>query len=240
MSDRRVKGNTRVLAALAVVGLVVLAVVGLVVALGGFPKSAEQREQVARDQITGLSMAATATSVSLVAGGAIADFGIEEGVRLVRVRVVDELGLELEMTSAHDIVFAEPPTVCLVGPFAAPDDAGLESPCWGEPDLGEVVVSGLGRDAAGRPLLRRDAPIMLNVALLRGDERCDYPPGTWQLRVRGDLLVEGAPVDVRLTLDVLVDVPIPSHGPLVLLPRPESRYCGLATVVFQEQGEPDV
>jgi hypothetical protein len=97
------------------------AVLGLLV-LGGCGASNDRtprpsvREPTARELVAGVTVSATVADVSLVAASGSADFGIEEGVRRVNVRVVDELALELRIESAQDVVLADPPFVCLIGP----------------------------------------------------------------------------------------------------------------------------
>ena len=102
------------------------------------------------------------------------------------------------------------------------------------------MLAELGRDTAGHYLLTPGQPIDLDVQLGRGTQRCDYPPGKWQVELKLNPIVEGGPVGARYLPDTEFDVPIPSTGPLQLLPTTETRYCGLATAVVQQQGEPEV
>jgi hypothetical protein len=221
--------------------VIALAIVAAVVVLGWVgtrPRSPEQREAAARELLSGIHVSATVASSSLAAAHAIADFGLSEGVRLVRVRIVDGLMLDLRIETTSSITFAEPLLFCLVGPFSAPDDAGLSDRCWGEPDLGVVVAGGLSHDAGGRPMFVADSPVALSTTLQRGDVRCDYPPGKWVLEVKADPLVDGAAMGARYLPDVGFDVPFATPDPLTLLAQ--TRYCGLASVVYREQGEPPV
>lgn len=203
---------------------------------GGPPTSV-----VTDDPFGGLHVRLSASDVGLLATGAFADFGINGGgARQVRVRIVDNLGISLRITADRPITLAEPPVVCLVGPYSAPDDAGLESPCWGAPDLSLLLTGQLARDSAGHYLLDPNTPVGLNIELSRGIERCDYPPGKWEVELKLNPIVDGSPAGARYVPDTPFDVPISETGPLTLLPTTETRYCGLATAVFQQQGEPEV
>lgn len=231
MSDRR----TRIV---AIVVVAVVAAVVLWVWAGTRPRSPEQREVAARELLSGIRVSATVSSSSLAAAHAIADFGLQEGVRLVRVRIVDGLTLELRIEATRAVAFAEPPKFCLVGPFSAPDDAGLSDPCWGEPDLGVVAAGGLPRDQVGRPTFMAGAPVTLTATVERGDVRCDYPPGKWVLEIKADPMVDGTAMGARYLPEVGFEVPFATPDPLTLLAQ--TRYCGLANVVYREQGEPPV
>jgi hypothetical protein len=50
----------------------------------------------------------------------------------------------------------------------------------------------------------------------------------------------GSSDGARYIPDTTFDVPIGNDGPLPLLPTTQTRYCGLATVIVQQQGEPEV
>lgn len=232
MSDRR----TRSVA--IVVAIVIVAAVGVLGWVSTRPRTPEQREAAARELLAGIHVSTTVASSSLAAAHAIADFGLEEGVRLVRVRIVDGLTVGVRIESTHTVVFAEPPRFCLVGPFSAPDDAGLSDRCWGEPDLGVVVAGGLSRDKDDHPMFAADAPISVSATLQRGDVRCDYPPGKWILEIKVDPVVDGTAMGARYLPDVGFEVPFATPAPLTLLAQ--TRYCGLASVVYREQGEPPV
>lgn len=182
----------------------------------------------------------TVVASSLAATDAIADFGIEEGIRMVRVRILDELQLELGVEVEGRVILAGPPRVCLVGPFWAPDDAGLTDRCWGEPDLGGLLAARLATDTAGHPVLDEGHPIRLAATIRRGDVRCDYPPGTWQLEVRLEPLADGLPAEALDLPPVDIHVPADVGNPRPLPMVRESRYCGLANVVYREQGEPPI
>ena len=181
---------------------------------------------------------ATLAGSSLAATDAIADLGMDEGVRMVKVRIVDKLQLELRIETQGSVVLAGPPQVCLVGPFWAPDDAGLTDRCWGEPDLGGLLVAQLATDGARHLMLAADRPILVVAKLRRGDVRCDYPPGDWQLEVRFEPLVDGSSHGATDLSPVDLSVPAEVGNPLPLSLIRDTRYCGLANVVYREQGEP--
>ena len=239
MSDRPAGRRVRVVvlapavAAVAGVGFLTWSI-----ATSGSP---ERRAAAARDLAAGIEVSVGVDAVSHRATLAIADFGIEEGVRLVPVRILDEIQLELRLESNVDVALAEPPRVCLVGPHWAPDDAGLSDRCWGEPDLGALLAAQLEADAAGRPLLPAGRPVTVAATLARGHERCDYPVGAWTLEIDVEPMVDGhgeGRFDLPATL---VDVPLePSGTALRLVERGDSRYCGLAESVWREQGEPEL
>jgi len=204
------------------------------------PRSPEERLRAARESLAEVRVSASVVASSLVATHAIADLGIEEGVRMVKVRILDELQMELRVETGGRVALVGPPRVCLVGPFWAPDDAGLSDRCWGEPDLGELLAAQLTTDAAGHTTLEADRPIVLAARLRRGDVRCDYPPGDWHLEVQLEPLVDGSSAGVMELPPVRLSVPpdVANTQPLTLIEA--TRYCGLANVVYREQGEPSV
>ncbi len=181
----------------------------------------------------------TVVDHSLAATEAIADFGIAKGIRLVRVRIADVMRLRLRIESSETLKLAEPPRLCLFWEFAAPDDAGLENRCWGQPDLRDVVAAQLERNAAGQLELVAGHPLEIAAELQRGDVRCDYPPGVWDLETTLVPLVESKqqePIDLP---PVTFEVPAGGDGPLPFL-QFNTRFCGLATTVYIHQGEPQV
>lgn len=186
-----------------------------------------------------LGVTVVVTDQSLAATGAIAD-SLEEGVRGVIVRIVDGVELEVRLESRDAMLLPGPPFLCLVGPYAAPDDAGLSDRCWGEPDLASVAADQLPMDSDGALRLQAGVPMTIAVELSRGHERCDYPPGTWQLEVT--FSPRGTPAGPdRLALeDVPFAISPTTTHPLPLVPPGDGRYCGLATLVMREQGEPEV
>jgi hypothetical protein len=183
-----------------------------------------------------VKVTASIVRVALAATNATADFGLQQGTRLVHVRILDELDLRVSIESQQEIALAALPRFCLVGPYSAPDDAGLTDRCWGEPDLGALVGAQLPRDATGRPLFPA-GEVAVTAALRRGDVRCDYPPGAWVLEVTGASMVAGEATAETSTVVQLAVSPA-TAGPLALLKQ--TRYCGLATVVFEDQGEPPI
>ena len=187
-----------------------------------------------------LHVSAGVTGTTSAAAGAITD-SFESGVRRVIVRVVDELDLVIRFEADRSMTLPGSPYLCLVGPFWAPDDAGLSDRCWGDPDLAGIVASRIPDADGGTVRLQAGKSVVVTTRLRRGDVRCDYPPGTWHLEVA--FSPPGTPAGPdRLALeDVVLEVPFdPDDGPLPLLKPGQSRYCGLANVVVREQGEPAV
>src|SRR5258706_8204691 len=160
--------------------VLVLAVASAAVWTAAQPRSPAQRLEAANALLSRIQMTATVTGTSLLATNATADFGVGNGIRLVHVRITDELRLDLRITTDQDVVLAGAPRLCLVGPYSAPDDAGLTDRCWGEPDLAALLLAHASTDVAGRPVLAAATPIALSPTLRRGGTRCDYPPGTRQ------------------------------------------------------------
>ncbi len=227
---------------LLLVALLVVLVAGLALGLwaGTRPRSPEQRLEAAGALVAGVHVSAAVDASSLVATHAIADFGIDEGIRRVRVRIVSELRLSVRLEADRDVALAVPARLCVVGPYSAPDDAGLSSPCWGSPELGEILAAQLGSDAAGHPILLANRPIILAASLVRGNERCDYPPGEWHVEVVLNPLVDGSPAGDAYLPYAAFDVPLEEPGAPPLVEVRQTRYCGLASAVYREQGEPPV
>jgi hypothetical protein len=209
-------------------------------ACGPAPITSPSRHPADLDElVAGVRVSVDVADSSLLATEAVADFGIEDGVRMVRVRIVDELDIDLRIETTETLTLAGPPRVCLVGPYSAPDDAGLSDRCWGEPDLGGLLAQQLTTDATGHPRLVAGQPIVVSGGLRRGTVRCDYPPGEWQLEVTLEPLLDGSAAG-RIELPaVSIDVPSLVADPLRLVLF-DTRYCGLATVVYRDQGEPPV
>lgn len=194
----------------------------------------------AADLMAQITLSASAGTPDLVATGAIADFGLDQGVRLVTVRIVERMQVDLQVASSLDLTFADTPRLCLIGPYSAPDDGGLQEPCWGSPDLSAVLAGRLPTSADGRPMIRAGQPVDLSVALERGDVRCDYAPGQWTLEFAARPLVDGqAPSQGVYAPAAQFSVPLPNgNQPLRYLGIDSTRYCGLATPIYREQGEP--
>jgi hypothetical protein len=221
-----------------VVLLLVLGVAGGAAWAALQPHTPEQRAAAASQLVAGVHVTAAVTSSSLLATSAIADLGIQGGILSVHVRIVDELRLDVRVESASDIALTGPPRLCLVGPYSAPDDAGLTDRCWGEPDLAALFAAKVAKDPAGRPMLSSGTPIAVSVPLHRGSTRCDYPPGTWQLELTLDPLIDGTSSGNREPPAVNLEVPFAGTQPLIFVTG--SRYCGLAETVYRDQGEPAV
>lgn len=189
--------------------------------------------EIALDQVRGVSAQVEVGETALVAASATADFGIEEGLRRVVIRVVDEMEVTVELAVAEDMALSEPPRLCLVGPFWNPLDAGLSDRCWGDPDL--TAGSGLGTE------LRAGGPIVVEATIARGHERCDYAPGEWTLEVSLRPVVHGAVFGPLRIPDTVFTVPIDDPDePLVLLPVLDTRVCSYPAAVVNRQGEPEV
>jgi hypothetical protein len=232
---RRTLPSPRALRAAAV--LVILGLLGVVVWLGLAARTPAQRIEAAAELAAGVRLSPTVAGTTLVATQAIADFGIGAEVRLVRVRIVDEVRLDVRIETDRPLTLAGMPRLCLVGPFSAPDDAGLSDRCWGEPDLGTLLAGQLGRDEAGHHTLDAGTTL-LTASLRRGDERCDYPPGRWTLELAIEPVVDGLPTSPIYVPEATFDIPFSAADVLPLVA--ERRYCGLASAVFREQGEPSI
>jgi hypothetical protein len=186
----------------------------------------------------GIDVTATVDDSSLGATDAIADFGLEEGVRMVPVRIVDEMLLALRLETDRDVTFAAPPRLCLTGPFWNPLDAGLSDRCWGDPDVNDSLRAAMPADRSGTVTLHAGEPVEIEVRLARGDERCDYPPGDWLLEVDAEPVL-GGQVQPRhditkapLTIPWDVEGALPWHE--------DSRFCSFTAGVYTRQGEPTI
>jgi hypothetical protein len=171
----------------------------------------------------------------LATAAAFAD-SLDTGIRLVRVRIVDTLDLEITLRSEAGVVLAEPPVLCLHWIDAAPDDAGLESPCWGVPDPSTELAASMVRDD-GSWVLDRAQTVAVHARLTRGGRRCDYPPGAWILRVRVVPLVDGV-VQPPMYTEAPFEVAYERTDVPTRLPLSETRFFGLASEVIREQGAP--
>jgi len=220
--------------------LAVAAIVLAACAAQATPTATPQADPSARAEqaLTGLHLTPRVTGSSLIATMAFADLGVDVGLGSVRVRIVDTLSLAVELKADQDVVFAERPKVCLVGPFSAPDDAGLSDPCWGEPDLASAMAQVMPTDPGGRPMLRAGDGVSVALDLRRGEARCDYPPGGWVVEIKANPVIDGTPMGARYLDDVPFEIPFATSGPLPLVVQ--NRYCGLASVIVREQGEPEV
>jgi hypothetical protein len=202
------------------------------------PSSPEDRNAAAEALAAGIGSRVTVVDDGLLAARAIADFGVGAEVRLVLVRIIDELDVDIWLEPAHDIALEPPIVACLVGPDATPDDAGLEDRCWGDADLGALIEAQLSSDAQGRLRLVSGSPVTVHATLRRGAVRCDYPPGAWRLELLVNPVVEGSPAGPRYAPDASFTVPFVPDEALSLVG--ERRYCGLASKIFREQGEPSI
>lgn len=213
---------------------------------GARPPSQADGQETAQQLLSGVTVTAAVADVALAAAGATADFGVEEGLRRVNIRVVEEFAIEVRFESPYEVVLGDPPYFCLVGPFWNPLDAGLSDRCWGDPDLQAVVAAQLPADEAGHPVLPAGRSIVVNATIRRGDLRCDYAPGEWHVEVGLSPVIDGSAVG-RLDLpDVIVEVPSENPvnagpaGTLELLPPAQTRVCSYPAAVYLRQGDPPV
>jgi hypothetical protein len=177
---------------------------------------------------------------SLAASKGLVDFMAENDTRLVLVRIVDDLDLEVRVATEQAVAFREPPSFCLIGPYSAPQDAGYESGCWGTPDIGKLLAAELPTDDAGHAMFPPDRELVMSATMQRGGLRCDYPPGRWLLVVEADPLVDGTPMGARQLGEIGFDIPWSRTDSLPFLPVRTVAYCGSANVVYREQGEPQI
>ncbi len=232
---------------LPVVVVAFLVVAVLLVGLGAvlspsrppLPLTPAQREAAVGELAGNVHAEAVAEAVALSVIRASADFGIEEGVRAVPIRIVDHLDLRVRISADQDVRLVGLPRVCLVGPFWNPLDAGLSDRCWGEPDLGQVIAGKLPADAAGGVTLRATTPFELAIAIGRGEERCDYAPGEWRLQIDAPMQVDGVIVPHVELADVPFDVPLEPEGTVLSFrPNSEVRPCSYVAAVYNRQPEP--
>jgi hypothetical protein len=198
------------------------------------------RPATADELIGGIPVTASVDGSSLGATQAIADFGLEEGVRMVPVRIVEDLALEVRLETPRDVVLAGAPRLCLTGPFWNPLDAGLDDRCWGDPDLAALLAQAMPADADGRVTLRAGSPVVLRTELARGDERCDYPPGDWLLEVDAEPIVDGVTLPRQDITEVPLTVPLEEHGALAWRTNSDTRFCSFTAAVYTRQGEPEI
>jgi hypothetical protein len=157
------------------------------------------------------------------------------------MRVVDDLEVTVRLTATEDLTLAEPPGLCLVGPFWNPLDAGLSDRCWGDPDLTAVTAQQVAGDPEDEIVLRAGEPLVVEATIARGHERCDYAPGEWTLEVSVRLTVGGGVIGPARLPDVTFVVPIEDpNGPLELLLPLDTRVCSYPAAVVDRQGEPEV
>lgn len=171
----------------------------------------------------------------LAVSKAIAD-SLEEGIRLVPIRIVERMHIAMTLLTTEGVVFSEPPVVCMYWHDAAPDDGGLESPCWGIPDPSSTLAGMLARDD-GAWALAPATGVALGTDLGRGPGTCDYPPGDWVLRLRVVPQVDGVAAE-PVYLRVPFEVPFDPTEVLPAVPLSDTRFCGLASEVIREQGVP--
>ena len=177
---------------------------------------------------------------SLQATSNPADPGLDEGggIHWVDVRIVSDLVIDVRLEADRDVVLASAPRLCLVGPFWNPLDAGLSDRCWGQPDLSELLAGRLAHDVDGHFVLPGKTPIEVHAPIERGTERCDYPPGDWQLEVAIEPLIDGEPAARVYLPDVKLHVPFGDDAPLEYVISRDTRFCSYADAIFRRQGKP--
>ena len=176
----------------------------------------------------------TVSRASFATAAAFAD-SLDTGIKLVRVRIVDQMDTRIELRTEDGLTLADAPVVCIHWRDAAPDDAGLESPCWGHPDPTETLL--MLSDDDGPFVLGPGESIVATSTMSRGAARCDYPPGEWILRVTLVPITDGLPGEPSY-VRVPFDVPYDPHEVLPAMPLDETRFCGLASEVIVQQGTP--
>ena len=217
-------------------GLAVVALAG--VALWAW--SALRPPATADELIAGIAVTATVDESSLGATQAIADFGLEEGIRMVPVRIVEDMALEVRLETPRDVTLAGAPRLCLTGPFWNPLDAGLSDRCWGDPDLAALLAQAMPANADGTVTLQAASPVVLRTELARGDERCDYPPGDWLLEVDALPVVDGVTLPRKDIAEVPLTVPLEEDGALAWRSNSDTRFCSFTAAVYTRQGEPEI
>ena len=227
--------NRRTVLIAIAAGLAVVALAG--VALWAW---SALRPATADELFDGIEVTANADESSLGATQAIADFGVEEGVRMVPVRIVEDLVLEVELSATRDVTFTEPPRLCLTGPFWNPLDAGLSDRCWGEPDVNDPLRAAMPADPSGTVTLRAGSPVVLRVPIARGDERCDYPPGDWLLEVDAEPVIDGPAQPRQSIAEVPITIPWDVDGALPWHDNSDTRFCSFTAAVYTRQGEPQI
>ena len=227
-------------------GIVLIGALALWATLIARPPSTADGPTTAQELLSGVSVTVTVADVALAAAGATADFGVEEGLRRVNIRVVDEFHIEVRFESAYELVLDDPPYVCLVGPFWNPLDAGLSDRCWGDPDLQAAVAAQLPTDEAGHLVLTAGSSTVVSATIRRGDARCDYAPGEWHVDIGLSPIVDGSAVGRVDLPEVILDVPYQNPvnagpaGTLELLPPGQTRVCSYPAAVYLRQGDPPV
>jgi hypothetical protein len=198
------------------------------------------RPRTADELFDGIEATVTVGNSSLGATQAIADFGLEEGIRMVPVRIVEDLALDVRLETSRDVQLAGAPRLCLTGPFWNPLDAGLDDRCWGDPDLAQLLTAAIPADADGRVTLRAGSPVVLHADLARGDERCDYPPGDWLLEVDAKPVIDGKTLPRQDIAKVPLTVPLEEGGALAWRSNSDTRFCSFTAAVYTRQGEPTI
>ena len=185
-----------------------------------------------------IAVSVTVDGAALGAARTMADFGVGQELRMVPIRIVEQLALTVRIEADRDVTLAGPPWLCLTGPFWNPLDAGLSDRCWGDPDLAGLAADRFERDGAGRVVLRAGQPVEIDATLVRGDERCDYAPGDWLLEVEIEPVIGGIAAERLAVTKAPLSAPFDGAEPLVLRPTSETRVCSYGAAVWTRQGDP--
>ena len=226
--------NRRTVLTAVVAGLAVLVLAG--VALWGW---SVLRPATAEELFDGIEVSASVEQSSLGATQAIADFGVEEGVRMVPVRIVEDMVLELQLSADRDVTFAAAPRLCLTGPFWNPLDAGLSDRCCGDPYVNDALRAAMPA-VAGTVTLRAGSPVVVRVPIARGDARCDYPPGDWLLEVDAEPVIDGRAQPRQDIAKAPIMIPWDVDGALPWHDNSDTRFCSFTAAVYSRQGEPQI
>ena len=101
-----------------------------------------------------------------------------------------------------------------------------------------MLASRLTHDADGHLVLPGKTPIEVHATIERGTERCDYPPGDWQLEVAVEPLIDGERSACVYRPDVALHVSFGGGAPLEYAISRDTRLCSYADAILGRQGEP--
>jgi hypothetical protein len=194
----------------------------------------------ASDPLPPVEVTVSVQDARLAATGMAADAGLEDGIHFVNLRYVTQLDVAVRLVAEDEIVLAGPPRVCLVGPFWNPVDAGLSDRCWGEPHLSDLVSELLPMNSDGNAIVPGGEPIEISLTVARGNVRCDYPPGEWDLEVAFEPLIDGVAQPRTYLQDTPVHVAYDAAQVLPYVSPAETRFCSYAGTIHGLQGAPGI
>jgi hypothetical protein len=149
----------------------------------------------------------------------------------IRVRVVQHIELEVTISSDVDASLNENPQVCLWTRLW--NHRG--DPCWGQPDLGELLGGQLRTDPSGPPRLLAGRPLAIRVSLDRDPDGCDFPPGEWLF----DFIAHSAGAGGNdVTVQVRLDIPMAGGSGTFTGELVGVDLCADPDVVVELQGQP--